>query len=40
MNEFEPCAIKDCNKEATKIVSTDTSYLVLCDDCYHNKYKS
>lgn len=40
MNEFEPCATKDCENEATKIVATNTSYVVLCDDCYHNKYKN
>lgn len=40
MNEFETCGTKDCENEATKIVATDNSYMVLCNDCYHNKYKN
>ena len=38
--EIEPCATKGCENEATKITATATSYVVLCDDCYHDKYKS
>lgn len=40
MKEFEVCATKDCENEATKITATATSYVVLCDNCYHDKYKS
>ena len=35
----EICEIKDCNNPATKITSTETKYIVVCDDCWHKRYK-
>ena len=40
MPSDEICGIPGCNNSATRITSTETSYIVICDDCWNKKYKS
>ena len=35
----ESCEIPGCKNIATRITSTETKYIVVCDNCWHNKYK-
>jgi len=35
----EMCEIKGCKNIANRISSTETKYIVICDDCWHEKYK-
>lgn len=39
MNYEEVCEMKGCNNEATRITSTESKYIVICDKCWHEKYK-
>lgn len=36
----ETCEMGGCSKPATHITSTETKYIVICDDCYNSRYKS
>ena len=36
----EKCENKGCEKEATKLTTTETKYIYVCADCYNKKYKS
>jgi len=38
MNE-EVCEIKGCQQEATRMTSTETKFIMICDDCWHEKYR-
>ena len=40
MSYVEKCEIKGCENDATRISSTETKYIVICDDCWHDKYKN
>ena len=40
MSYVEKCEIKGCENEATRISSTETKYIIICDDCWHDKYKN
>jgi hypothetical protein len=33
------CNVKDCNNVSSKVTSTDSSYIEVCDDCFYEKYK-
>lgn len=39
MTYTEQCEMKGCKNEATRLTSTETRYLVICDGCWHEKYK-
>lgn len=39
MTYIEQCEMKGCTKEASRMTSTETKYLFICDDCWHEKYK-
>jgi hypothetical protein len=34
------CDIKDCSNKATKLTTTETAYIEICDSCWHKKYKA
>ena len=36
----EKCEIKGCRNDATRITSTETKYILICDSCYDDKYRS
>lgn len=40
MEYKEKCEMKDCTNYANRITSTETKYIVICDDCWHIKYRS
>ena len=40
MSYVEKCEVKGCENEATRISSTETKYIMICDDCWHEKYKN
>jgi hypothetical protein len=35
----EICEIKGCHNEATRMTSTESRYIMICDQCWHNIYK-
>lgn len=35
----EMCEMPGCNNIANRITSTETKYIVVCDACWHEKYK-
>lgn len=39
MDYKEICEMKGCENEATRITSTETKYIVICNDCWHEMYK-
>ena len=34
------CEVKDCKNIAKRITSTETKYIEICDNCWHNIYKA
>lgn len=36
----EVCEITGCNNESTRITATETKYIVVCDSCYYEIYRS
>ena len=34
------CVECGCENEATRISSTESKYVMICDDCWHEKYKN
>ena len=39
MEYKDQCEMKDCKNEASRITSTETKYIVICDSCWHIRYK-
>ncbi len=39
MIDKDLCNMPNCENEATKIAATESSYIVICEDCWHKKYK-
>lgn len=39
MSYVEKCEIKGCENDADRISSTESKYIMICDDCWHEKYK-
>jgi hypothetical protein len=39
MSKEEVCEINGCDKVASRITSTETKYMMICEDCWHEKYK-
>ena len=35
----EICEINGCEKEATRMTSTETKFISICEDCWHERYK-
>ena len=35
----EVCQMSGCSKPATRITSTETKFIVICEDCWHEKYR-
>ena len=33
------CEIKDCNNPATRLTSTETKYIQVCEEHWHEKYR-
>ena len=33
------CQVAGCKNPATRITTTETAYIEVCDDCFHRKYK-
>jgi len=33
------CEISGCPNQATRIAGTGTSYVVVCENCWHDKYR-
>ncbi len=40
MEYVEKCENKGCEQEATRIASTETKYIMICDNCWHEMYKN
>lgn len=36
----EVCEVSGCSNPATRITSTETKYIVICDPCWDLKYRS
>lgn len=34
------CEMTGCDKPANRITSTETKLIMICDECFYNKYKS
>ena len=39
MDLTEKCEIKGCQNEASRMTSTETKFIMICDDCWHEKYR-
>ena len=35
----EICEMAGCNNTASRLTSTETKYIVVCDDCWNDKYR-
>ena len=33
------CEIAGCEKSASRMTTTESKYIMICDDCWHQKYK-
>ena len=40
MEYKEKCEMKGCQNEATRITSTESKYIVVCNECWHELYKN
>ncbi len=40
MIDSDKCEIPNCANEATRITTSQTRYINICDECWHDKYKS
>jgi hypothetical protein len=40
MSQEENCGVSGCSNPATRITSTETKYILICDACYDNKYRT
>ncbi len=39
MEYKERCEMKGCDNESTRFTSTESKFIFICDDCWHEKYK-
>lgn len=39
MSQEEKCEVKGCGNPATRITSTETKYILICDSCWSDKYR-
>ena len=39
MSKEEVCEMAGCERMASRITSTESKYVVICDTCWHEKYK-
>ena len=39
MSLGEVCEVAGCSKIASRLTTTETKYIVVCDDCWNNKYR-
>ena len=37
--DVEVCEVKGCENEATRITSTETRFIQICDECWEEKYR-
>ena len=35
----EKCQMAGCARIATRITTTETKYIVICEECWHDKYR-
>ena len=39
MPSKDVCEIAGCEKSASRMTTTESKYIMICDDCWHQKYK-
>lgn len=39
MPQEELCEMAGCNNTASRLTSTETKYITVCEDCWHDKYR-
>jgi hypothetical protein len=39
MNLEDICEMAGCSNKATRITSTETKYVVVCEKCWHDRYR-
>jgi hypothetical protein len=39
MSQKDICEIAGCEKTASRMTTTESKYIMICDDCWHQKYK-
>ena len=39
MSLGEICEMAGCSKTASRLTTSETKYIVVCDDCWNNKYR-
>ncbi len=40
MSVEEVCEMAGCGNPATRLTSTETKYITICEDCWHQIYKN
>ena len=40
MNSEEVCEMVGCTNNATRLTTTETKYIAVCEDCWHKRYRS
>ncbi len=40
MSLEEVCEMAGCNNTATRLTSTETKYITICEDCWHQRYRN
>lgn len=36
----EVCEMAGCNNPATRLTTTETKYITICEDCWHKTYRN
>jgi hypothetical protein len=39
MSKEEVCEITGCNNSVSRMTSTESKYIMICENCWHEKYK-
>ncbi len=39
MSQEDLCEVVGCEKAASHMTTTENKYIMVCDDCWHQKYK-
>ena len=39
MSLEESCEVQGCSNPASRLTTTESRYITICDSCWHEKYK-
>lgn len=40
MQDKDKCEVPGCQKEASRITTTETKYIQVCQNCFNKKYRA